>query len=81
MVQSKIYHGDTEARRTEEKASIQFMETTAAGAKIPTAVQEAYRAYEPPFDVKATIEKLVASVPENLPLGLKCVVRVNQSGL
>ena len=81
MIQSKIYHGDTETRRREERLQFKFVERTPASVPTPTAVQEAYRAYRPPFDAKATVEKLLASVPEDLLRGLRCIVLVNQSGL
>ena len=48
---------------------------------LTVAVREAYRGYRPPFDFKATVEKLLATVPGKYLIGLDCVVLINQSGL
>ena len=48
---------------------------------LPVAVREAYRGYQPPFYFKATVEKLLATVPEKYLIGLDCVVLINQSGM
>jgi hypothetical protein len=57
------------------------VETSPAVLQTQVAVREAYREYLPPFDVKATVEKLISSVPAKFLSGLNCVVLVNQSGL
>jgi hypothetical protein len=44
-------------------------------------VIEAYSGYTPPFDVKADVEKMVASVPPRFLVGLKEILLTNTAGL
>jgi hypothetical protein len=71
-------HGDAERGKN---ALIQVVETSSTSTHIAINVQEAYREYQPPFDFKSTVERLLATVPEKYLIGLDCVVLVNQSGL
>jgi hypothetical protein len=59
-------------------------ETTDAQNAPPSAppkVVEEYRGYAPPFDVKADVEKMVASVPPKFLVGLKEIMLTNTAGL
>ena len=59
-------------------------ETTDAQNAPPSAppkVVEEYRGYAPPFDVKADVEKMVASVPPKFLVGLKEIMLTNTGGL
>lgn len=49
----------------------------------PTEIRivEAYRDYEPSFNVKKTVYKLLCTVPGKYLKGLDCVVLLNESGL
>jgi hypothetical protein len=66
---------------TQKSALIQVVATSSASVHIPVKIQEAYREYQPPFDFKGTVERLLATVPEKYLSGLDCVILLNQSGL
>lgn len=45
------------------------------------SINEAYRDYEPPFDVTSVVRSLLAPVPDIYLRGLGCVVLTNESSL
>jgi hypothetical protein len=47
---------------------------------LPRVIED-YRGYTPPFDVKADVEKMVASVPTKFLVGLKEIILTNTAGL